>query len=94
MDHSKIDHSKMDHSKMDHGDHGAIPMGMAGHDHHKMMIADFKKRFWLSTILTIPILVLSPMIQIYWATSWRFPVTDLFCLCFPLLFTSGAAGLF
>ncbi|HUZ60920.1 MAG TPA: copper-translocating P-type ATPase, partial [Hanamia sp.] len=65
MDHSKIDHSKMDHSKMDHSkmDHGAIPMGMAGHDHHKMMIADFKKRFWLSTILTIPILVLSPMIQ-------------------------------
>ena len=58
-----MDHSKKDHSKMDHSDHGAIPMGMAGHDHHKMMIADFKKRFWLSTILTIPILVLSPMIQ-------------------------------
>jgi Cu2+-exporting ATPase len=55
-----VDHSKMDHSKMDHG---AIPMGMAGHDHHKMMIADFKKRFWLSSVLTIPILVLSPMIQ-------------------------------
>jgi len=58
-----VAHSKMDHGKMDHGDHGAIPMGMAGHDHHKMMIADFKKRFWLSSILTIPILVLSPMIQ-------------------------------
>ena len=65
MGHSKIEHSKIDYSKMDHGkmDHDAIPMGMAGHDHHKMMIADFKKRFWLSTILTIPILVLSPMIQ-------------------------------
>ena len=48
---------------MDHSDHGAIPMGMVGHDHHKMMIADFKKRFWLSTIFTIPILVLSSMIQ-------------------------------
>ncbi|MDP4284655.1 MAG: copper-translocating P-type ATPase [Bacteroidota bacterium] len=60
MDHTAADHSKMDHSKMDHS---AIPMGTAGHDHHKMMIADFKKRFWLSTILTIPILVLSPMIQ-------------------------------
>jgi len=62
MDHSKMDHSKMDHSKMDH-DHGAIPMGMAGHDHHRMMIEDFKKRFWISLIITIPILVFSPMIQ-------------------------------
>jgi len=61
-DHSKMDHSKMDHSKMEH-DHGSIPMGMAGHDHHKMMIADFRKRFWISLILSIPILVFSPMIQ-------------------------------
>jgi P-type Cu2+ transporter len=67
MDHSKMDHSKMgdskvDHSKMNH-DHGGIPMGMAGHDHHKMMIEDFKKRFWVTLILTIPILFFSPMIQ-------------------------------
>ncbi|MBK7373421.1 MAG: cadmium-translocating P-type ATPase [Saprospiraceae bacterium] len=60
MKDSKTDHSKMDHSKMDHG---SIPMDMAGHDHHKMMIKDFKKRFWVSLILTAPILVLSPMIQ-------------------------------
>src|SRR5680860_470945 len=61
-DHSKMDHSKMDHSKMNHGDHdyGSIPMGMAGHDHHKMMIADFRKRFWITLIsvsythLTLP----------------------------------------
>lgn len=38
-------------------------MGAQGHDHHQMMIADFRKRFWVSTVLTIPILVLSPMIQ-------------------------------
>ena len=63
MDMTKEDHSKMDHIKMDHDDHGAIPMGMAGHDHHKMMIRDFRKRFWVSTIITVPILVFSPMIQ-------------------------------
>jgi P-type Cu2+ transporter len=67
MDHSKIDHSKMEHSKMDHSnmkhDHGSVTMGMAGHDHHKMMIEDFKKRFWVCLILSIPVLVLSPMIQ-------------------------------
>lgn len=62
MDHSKMDHSKMDHSKMDH-DHGAVPMGMPGHDHHKMMIADFRKRFWVSVVLSVPAVLLSPMIQ-------------------------------
>lgn len=66
MEHKKhsehMDHSKMDHSKMDH-DHGSVPMGMPGHDHHKMMIADFRKRFWVSVMLSIPVLVLSPMIQ-------------------------------
>ena len=44
-------------------DHGSVPMGQAGHDHHRMMIGDFKKRFYVSLILTIPILLLSPMIQ-------------------------------
>ena len=65
MDHSKMDHSKMDHSKIDHSqmDHGSVPMGQAGHYHHRMMIGDFKKRFYVSLILTIPILLLSPMIQ-------------------------------
>ena len=32
-------------------------------DHHAMMIKDFRKRFWVSLAFTIPILVLSPMIQ-------------------------------
>lgn len=70
IDHGKMDHSKMDHSKMDQG---AIPMGMAGHDHHKMMIADFKKRFWLTLILTGPILFLSPMIQDFFSYEFLLP---------------------
>ena len=70
--HKKMDHSKMDHSKMQH-DHGNIPMGMAGHDHHKMMIEDFKKRFWVSLILTIPVLILSPMIQGFFGYSLSVP---------------------
>ncbi len=72
MDHSKMDHSKMDHSKMNHGDHdhSSIPMGMAGHDHHKMMIADFRKRFWITLILTVPILFFSPMIQDFFGYSF------------------------
>ncbi len=79
-DHSKMDHSKMDmtskdHAKMDHSkmDHDAIPMGMEGHDHHKMMIADFKKRFWVTLILTGPILFLSPMIQDFFNYEFLLP---------------------
>ncbi|MDH8679355.1 copper-translocating P-type ATPase [Fusibacter bizertensis] len=33
------------------------------HDHHKMMIEDFKRRFFISLVVTVPILILSPMIQ-------------------------------
>jgi Cu2+-exporting ATPase len=77
MDHSKMnhkteDHSKMDHSKMEH-DHGSVPMGMAGHDHHQMMINDFKKRFWVTLFLTIPILFLSPMIQDFFGYEFLLP---------------------
>jgi Cu2+-exporting ATPase len=28
-----------------------------------MMVADFRKRFWVSVIMTVPILLLSPLIQ-------------------------------
>jgi len=33
------------------------------HDHHAMMVKDFKKRFFVALILTIPVLILSPLIQ-------------------------------
>lgn len=83
MDHSKMedlksdDHIKMDHSKMDHGsgDHsGHNPgHGQMGHDHHKMMIADFRKRFWVTLVLTIPILFFSPMIQEFFGYEFLLP---------------------
>ncbi len=33
------------------------------HDHREHMAEDFRKRFWISLVLTLPILVLSPMLQ-------------------------------
>jgi len=73
-DHGKEDHSKMDHSNMDHSGHdGNAPMGMAGHDHHKMMVKDFRKRFWVSLIITIPILFFSPMIQEFFGYDFLLP---------------------
>ncbi|XOV67563.1 MAG: heavy metal translocating P-type ATPase [Fluviicola sp.] len=43
-----------------------------GHNHHKMMINDFKRRFWISLLLTLPVLLLSPMIQNWFGFSWDF----------------------
>jgi len=48
-------------------------MGHAGHDHHKMMITDFKKRFYVVLILTIPIMLLSEMIQRWLNIHFGFP---------------------
>ena len=41
-------------------------------DHHKMMIHNFKKRFVVSAIITIPILILSPLIQNLLGFSFTF----------------------
>ena len=47
-----------EHGSDDHGDHDA-----GHHDHHAHMVEDFKRRFWVSLVLTVPILLLSPLIQ-------------------------------
>jgi Cu2+-exporting ATPase len=45
------------HAGSDHpDDHGH-------HDNHARMAADFRKRFWIALVLTLPILALSPMLQ-------------------------------
>ena len=59
----------MTHDHSAHQGHGAH----GGHD-HSHMVADFKKRFWLCLVLTLPVLALSPMIQhmIGAGDMWRF----------------------
>lgn len=54
-----------------HGDHDEMH-----HDHHKMMIKDFRKRFWISLILTVPILLISPMIQEFFNYEFRLPANS------------------
>jgi len=41
---------------MEHGDNN-------GHSHHAMMLEDFRRRFFVSVVLTIPVLFLSPIIR-------------------------------
>lgn len=73
-DHSKHDQMGMGHDKMDmdHNSHGQMSMDHSGHgemamDHSHMGHMDmgsFKKKFWLSLVLAIPIILLSPMMGI------------------------------
>src|SRR5258708_22942005 len=66
----------MEHPQHHHTDPGAkghTPMGHAGHDHHAMMIMDFRKRFYLVLLLTIPIMLLSEMIQHWLHIKFTFP---------------------
>jgi len=65
--------SGLDHHEMGegHGAHDEMQGQSAGHlekaakrpSHHEMMVADFRRRFWVCLVLTIPILLLSPVIQ-------------------------------
>lgn len=84
MDNKTMDHQHPHHAAKkpqngsgraphDAGHGGNPPMGHAEHDPHRMMIEDFKRRFWVSMVLTVPILLLSPMIQMWMGFELRFP---------------------
>lgn len=63
--HQNHDHHHVHGNHEGHEDHGGHH-GHEGHDHsqhHAMMIKDFRKRFWISLAISVPILALSPMIQ-------------------------------
>ncbi|WP_173917697.1 heavy metal translocating P-type ATPase [Halobacillus sp. Marseille-Q1614] len=67
-------HDKHGDKKHDHGhdNHGHEDHGHEGHD-HGAMVEDFKKRFYISLIVTLPILLLSPMIQDFIGLDISFP---------------------
>ena len=55
-DHSE--HKTGENHNGHNGDHDG------GHqDHHAHMVADFRRRFWISLVLSIPIVLLAPLIQ-------------------------------
>lgn len=68
-------HHTMEHNHSMEGmgemNHASVQMG--GMDHHAMMVQDFKRRFWVSLTVMIPIMVLSPMIQMFLGVDCRFP---------------------
>ena len=81
-DHMHMEHEST-HEEVEHGGHEMHAheeheMHEHGEDkhshaeHHKMMMEDFKKRFIVSAILTIPILLLSPLIQKFLGFTFTF----------------------
>ena len=58
-------HKEHEHGDMAHAEHKghAAHKGHDHHAHHAQMVADFRRRFWVSLGLTVPILLLSPLIQ-------------------------------
>lgn len=73
-----IDHAAMGHAVKSAGDHAAMghdakpvdrigmghaPHGGGGLAGHGDMVSDFRRRFWVCLVLTVPVLVLSPMVR-------------------------------
>ncbi|NLC31918.1 MAG: HAD-IC family P-type ATPase, partial [Clostridiales bacterium] len=73
---------QMAHQQHEGGDH---------HNHHEMMITDFKRRFFISLIVTVPILLLSPMIHRWTNIDLSFPGSSyiLFALSTFIYFYGG-----
>ena len=89
MKHEEHQHSKGNQMQM--GEETNPTHGHAGHDHHQMMIEDFKKRFWVSLVLSIPVLALSPMIQGFFGFEIAFAGRDyvLFIISTIIFFYGG-----
>lgn len=78
--------SHMEHSKKE------TEHSHTGHAHHGDMVKDFRKRFWISLFITIPVLILSPIIrQFFHLEALTFPgdVYVLFILSSIIFFYGG-----
>lgn len=68
-DHSQHNHHNHEESNESH-DHSNHEHG--GHDHHGHMVTEFRNKFFIIMIFTIPIVLLSPMIQNFLGVDWQF----------------------
>src|SRR5262245_4225408 len=56
--------SGVEHAEPERPGHGAAEHHHdGGGNHHAHMVADFRRRFWVSLVLSIPVLALAPLIQ-------------------------------
>jgi len=84
MDHKNMDHAMhegMNHMNMDHAmhegmDHMNMDHDMHGGMDHSMHMGNFKQKFWLSLIVAIPIVLMSPMMGVTLPFQFQFPGSD------------------
>lgn len=79
-----MNHNNHHHAHTQHGHHHDHTRGQDHNHqqhsgHHGHVVEEFKKRFYISFFITIPILILSPMIQDFIGVNWRF-TGDLYLL--------------
>lgn len=70
--HDKPVEKQMANMQMDHSMHEVGHQHMHGHNHSEM-IRDFKKRFWISLLISVPIVMFSEMIQHWFGFTIDFP---------------------
>ena len=74
MKHNEMKHDEMKHDEMkheNHMEHNHEEHNHSGHDHTHMLV-EYKNKFIISLLVTIPILVLSPMIQAFFGFELAF----------------------
>ena len=80
---NRAERQSHDHDQhQDHHDHT---------EHHRMMIRDFRRRFWITLILTVPVLALAPLIQGVLGYSFSFTGSSyvVFALATAIFFYGG-----
>ena len=74
--HSHHNHAEHEETHHNHGDnnesHNHSNHEHGGHDHHGHMVTEFRNKFFIILIFTIPIVLLSPMIQSFIGVDWQF----------------------
>ncbi|WP_290047067.1 copper-translocating P-type ATPase [Apilactobacillus sp. EABW-1NA] len=99
MDHEHMGHdmNHMDHD-MSHMDHGHMGHDMNHMDHSHMghmHMGNLKLKFWISLILTIPIIIMSPMMGMKMPFQVTFPGSDFVVLVLgTILFIYGGYPFF
>jgi len=95
-EHEMMTHDHMDQMDMAHGDHMNMnDMDMDMGDGHMMHMGNLKRKFWVSLILTIPIILMSPMMGVTLPFQLTFPGSDwVVAILGTILFIYGGAPFF
>lgn len=95
-EHEMMTHDHMDQMAMAHGDHMNMnDMDMDMGDGHMMHMGNLKRKFWVSLILAIPIILMSPMMGVTLPFQLTFPGSDwVVAILGTILFIYGGAPFF